>query len=303
MRRKKNNSIYKTLILIGVAILGSVFTVANKNSSDNKEESQTVEKKIVTHKTPKSGKATETTPKKSNTTTNQQSEANLEIPKMNTAVAEQILKRTAYTVSYNADLRIPNWVAWQLTSEHTSGKNKRDGISFAEDMEVPEPRATNMDYMQSGYDRGHMCPSGDNKWSQTAQLESFLYTNCCPQRHSLNAGIWNDLEAACRKWAKVYGTVYIACGPLLKGDRHKRIGKNKVVVPEAFFKVILRMGDSPAAIGFIYNNEGKNEPLDCSYRTVDEIEELTGIDFFPSLNNAIEKKIEATADYSDWENK
>ena len=100
------------------------------------------------------------------------------------------------------------------------------------------PRATNMDYINSGYDRGHICPSGDNKWSEEAQLQSFLYTNCCPQLHNLNAGDWNELEGKCRKWAQQYGGVYIVSGPLLLNKKHKTIGKNKVVVPEAFFKVV-----------------------------------------------------------------
>ena len=115
----------------------------------------------------------------------------VEIPAPLTDRKEQILSRTAYTTSYNSDTRLPNWVAWQLTAEHTSGPHKRGGIDFAEDEDVPEPRATDWDYYRSGYDRGHLCPSADNKWSEAAQRESFLFTNICPQNHSLNAVDWN----------------------------------------------------------------------------------------------------------------
>lgn len=197
-------------------------------------------------------------------------------------------------------MRIPLWVAWRLTAEHTNGKFQRAGIKFAEDEDVPMPRATNMDYVNSGYDRGHMCPAGDNKWNQTALLESFLYTNCCPQLHSLNAGDWNELEGRCRSWAKKHGEIYIVCGPVLLNKKHKTIGKNKVVVPEAFFKVILCMKDKPKAIGFIMRNETRNTPLSSYVNTVDDIERITGLDFFASLPDDIEKEVEATADINVW---
>lgn len=213
---------------------------------------------------------------------------------------EQILKRTGYVASYNKATLLPNWVAWHLTAERTEGSAKRSGVDFAEDTEVPEPRATDWDYYNSGYDRGHMCPAADNKWSKKAMEESFLFTNMCPQNGNLNRGDWNEMEMACRKWAKKYGDLYIVCGPILYKGKHKTIGKNKVVVPEAFFKVVLRTGDDPQAIGFIYKNTSGNRPKDSYVNTVDEVERITGIDFFPSLPDDVEKNVEATADIANW---
>lgn len=213
---------------------------------------------------------------------------------------EQILKRTGYVASYNKTTLPPNWVAWHLTAERTEGSAKRSGVDFAEDTEVPEPRATDWDYYNSGYDRGHMCPAADNKWSKKAMEESFLFTNMCPQNGNLNRGDWNEMEMACRKWAKKYGDLYIVCGPILYKGKHKTIGKNKVVVPEAFFKVVLRTGDNPQAIGFIYKNTSGNRPKDSYVNTVDEVERITGIDFFPSLPDNVEKNVEATADIANW---
>lgn len=213
---------------------------------------------------------------------------------------EQILKRTGYVASYNKTTLLPNWVAWHLTAERTEGSAKRSGVDFAEDTEVPEPRATDWDYYNSGYDRGHMCPAADNKWSKKAMEESFLFTNMCPQNGNLNRGDWNEMEMACRKWAKKYGDLYIVCGPILYKGKHKTIGKNKVVVPEAFFKVVLRTGDNPQAIGFIYKNTSGNRPKDSYVNTVDEVERITGIDFFPSLPDNVEKNVEATADIANW---
>ena len=224
----------------------------------------------------------------------------LEVPGKLNDRPEQILKRVAYTSSYNSDLRIPNWVAWQLTGAHTEGKNKRAGVKFQEDADVPLPRAVDFDYVRSGYDRGHLCPSADNRWDATAQGQSFLLTNVCPQDHNLNVGDWHELENLCRKWAKTYGSIYIVAGPVLLKGKHKTIGKNKVTVPEAFFKVVLCMEGKPKAIGFIYRNESGNRPKSYYVNTIDDVERITGIDFFPALPDNVEKAVEATCNLEEW---
>lgn len=215
-------------------------------------------------------------------------------------VPEQMLRRTGYTASYNKTTKLPNWVAWHLTADRTTGPAKRSGVDFQADMDVPAPRAEDSDYYGSGYDRGHMCPAADNKYSEKAMEESFLFTNMCPQNGNFNRGDWNEMEQACRRWAKEYGGVYVVCGPILYKGKHKTIGKNKVVVPEAFFKVVLRTGENPKAIGFIYKNAEGNRPKGDYVNTVDEVERITGIDFFPSLPDDVENKVEATADIADW---
>ena len=224
----------------------------------------------------------------------------LEIPAQLTDRKETILRRTGYTVSYNEDLLIPNWVAWHLTSDRLTGPAKRKGIPFMEDTEAPGVLVNTHDYARSGFDRGHMCPAGDNKWSQQAMRESFLLTNICPQAPSLNRGDWNEMEIQCRKWAETYGDVYIVAGPILYRGHHKRIGAHRVTVPEAFFKVVLCMRGEPKAIGFIYKNGDGNRPKGDYVNTVDEVERITGIDFFPSLPDEIEQRVEAQADLDEW---
>ena len=214
---------------------------------------------------------------------------------------EIMLVRVGYTTSYNPKTKQPNWVGWRLTADHVDGEFLRKGIKFHEDEDVPEPRSKDEDYRGSGYDRGHMCPSGDNKWSQQAQEQSFLFTNICPQNHGLNAGDWNEMEQQCRKWAVEEGELYIVSGPIFYGSaRHKSIGKNKIPVPEAFFKVVLSMKGTPKAIGFIYKNQAGNRPKGDYVNTVDEVERITGIDFFPSLPDDVENKVEAKANIDDW---
>ena len=225
----------------------------------------------------------------------------LEIPASLNGISERILSRKGYTVSYNVDRRVPNWVAWHLTAMHLNGNTKRNESTFHEDESVPMPRAVNSDYVRSGYDRGHMCPAGDNKWSAKAMDESFLFTNICPQAPLLNRGDWNEMEQACRKWAKQYGDIYIICGPIFYKKQIKTIGKNKVAVPDAFFKVVLCMKGEPKAIGFIYKNADGNRPKGDYANSVDEVERITGIDFFPSLPDEIENKIEAQCNLNDWD--
>lgn len=227
--------------------------------------------------------------------------AGLEIPRTLQSSEGKILHRVGYTTSYNAANRIPNWVAWHLTPNHVSGRYQRGSEVFHEDDDVSNPKAYDSDYRGSGYDRGHMCPSGDNKWSKEAQEQSFLFTNICPQRHSLNAGAWNDVELQCRAWAKRYGDLYIVCGPVLYDQQHKTIGRNRVVVPEAFFKVVLRKQDNNyKAIGFVYENKGASRDMNRYVRSIDDVEQLTGLDFFSDLPDNIEEKIERKADLRDW---
>lgn len=224
------------------------------------------------------------------------------MPKTPKGTPEQILMNEAYVSSFNSKTLLPNWVAWQLTAEHSQGNIKRKGINFTPDDRVPEQsRVTTYDYMRSGFDRGHMCPAGDNKWSQTAMEQCFLMTNMCPQDHGLNIGDWNEMENQCRRWAQKYGEIYIVCGPVIYKNNHKRIGQqHKVTVPDAFFKVVLCMKGKPKGIGFIYRNTDGNRPKGDYVNSIDEVERITGLDFFPILPDKIEDEVEAHASLADW---
>lgn len=232
--------------------------------------------------------------KKKSTSNNNIAPDQLEIPAPLADRKERILRRKGYTVSYNDDLKIPNWVAWELTSEKTKGTFKRTD-NFLPDPDLPERvRSLDSDYYRSRYDRGHMAPAGDMKWDEQAMIESFYFSNICPQAPNLNRGDWKILEEKCRSWAQSDGELYIVCGPVLKeGVNHKRIGKGKVVVPEGFFKVVLLMGNDPRAVGFLYPNDDCNNPLQYYAVTVDSVETVTGIDFYPALPDDLENRLEA----------
>ena len=212
---------------------------------------------------------------------------------------EIVLQRTSYVVSYNKQTRCPNWVAWQLTADHVDGELKRMN-NFHEDEDCPPPRATLQDYRGSGWSRGHMCPAGDNKWSREAMYDSFSLVNVCPQNSKLNSGVWNSIEMDCRRWARQYGEIYIVCGPVLMKGQHATIGPHEVVVPEAFFKVVLCLTGKPKAFGVIVRNNEGTKKRDLYYNSVDDVERITGIDFFPSLPDDIENEVEAETDIDEW---
>lgn len=214
---------------------------------------------------------------------------------------EQILYRNGYTVSYNNENKIPNWVAWHLTAEHTTGPYRRPGSAWHEDEEVPYPRATILDYRDCGWTRGHMCPAGDNKWDQNAMYDTFLLTNCCPQDGNLNSGDWNQIEMACRRWAEKWGDIYIVCGPILFRQEHETIGPNKIVVPEAFFKVVLCLNGKPKGIGFIRRNTDTSRRNDLYVNSINEVERITGMTFFPNLPEEVSKEVKSQANLKDWD--
>ena len=292
------NHIFLKTIILSLSLLA----VACKGEK-KKGDFSTLDKPFVeSYNSDKSDSPKKTNGKKKTTQKNSfEVKQGLEIPTSKANVPSLLLYREGYTTSYNVDTRTPNWVAWHLTANHTNGPAKRKGIIFQADEDIPAPRVDTYDYMRSGYDRGHMCPAGDNHWSQKAMEQSFLMTNICPQVPALNSGLWNTIEKQCRAWAQEYGDVYIVCGPIYFNQKHKTIGKNKIQVPEAFFKVVLRLKDEPKAIGFICRNASAKGRKKTDYvNSVDEVERITGMDFFSQLPDDIEQQIEGQADIKDW---
>jgi endonuclease G len=212
---------------------------------------------------------------------------------------EDIVSHVAYTLSYNEIHEQANWVAYKLTKEETNGVIKRTN-KFIVDPLIKTESANNMDYIGSGYDRGHLAPAGDMGWSIVSMDESFYYSNMSPQEPSFNRGIWKHGEELVRDWAKEYGSIYIVTGPILK-DSLPTIGLNKVSVPIYYYKVILNNESiKPKAIGFIIPNKSSNQMLQTFAVSVDSVEKLTGINFFPLLPDDIEEETERNLHLNDW---
>lgn len=214
---------------------------------------------------------------------------------------EIIVTHTGYTLSYCEEYEVPYWVAYTLTRENLQASTVSRKDNFREDDAVYTGSAALTDYRKSGYDRGHMAPAADFKWSEEAMDDTFYLSNMCPQNHSFNAGIWSDLESAVRSIAYEDEVVYVVTGPVLTDGPYETIGSNAVAVPNYFYKVILDYTEPEIkAIGFIMPNENSPEPLEYFAVTVDEVEEITGIDFFPALPDDIEDVVESSLDTSLW---
>ena len=211
-----------------------------------------------------------------------------------------VLSYTGFTVSFNPQTKLPIWVAYELTKEETEGTVKRNN-NYYPDPNLKEAQASNNDYRNSGWDRGHMAPAGDMKWSEQAMLESCYFTNMCPQNKNLNGGDWRSLEERCRTLAGVYGSVQIVCGPIIGDMKNGTLGENKVAIPDAFFKVLMvRVGDEYEGIGFVFENKAGHQDLFNYAMSIDSVESMTGMDFFHQLPDKVENKMEADYHKEVW---
>jgi len=223
--------------------------------------------------------------------------AQIELPKLKPG--DVIIHHVGYVLSYNETHEQAKWVAYELTLEEVNGSFKRTN-DFRCDPKAKTGSASLADYRGSGYDRGHLAPAADMKWSLKAMSESFYMSNMSPQRPSFNRGIWRRLEEQVRKWAVNNKSVYIATGGVLISGLTK-IGPNHVSVPEKFYKVILDYQEPELkGIGFILPNKGSREPLQNYAVTIDKVESVTKIDFFYALPDEIEEEIESKVDLSRW---
>jgi len=215
------------------------------------------------------------------------------------SVPSQIKAYEGFNVSFNKDNHTPNWVAWELLASESEGETPRSSY-FWQDTELTDCPTSN-DYKGSGYDRGHMCPAADQKWSENAMEDCFVMANMCPQNHSLNSGAWGTLENKCRQWVRRDSALVIVAGPIYEATDKERIGYAGVRVPGAFFKVIAAPYlKEPRGIAFVYPNMPAPGNMQNYAMTVDEVEELTGYDFFSALPDEVEKKVESTASFKLW---
>ena len=213
------------------------------------------------------------------------------------------VRHRAFLSSYNTSTLIPDWVCYELTAEEAEGRLSREGREFRMDPDLKGcTQAMREDYYNSGWTKGHLMPAADAAFSDAAMTETFYFTNVCPQNEVLNAGDWQFLEKKVRSWAKRYGSIWVATGPIVGSNRYGKIGDRDVTVPDSFFKALLvrKENGSYSAIAFVMDNDEERYFLKDCAMSVDELERLTGFDFFPALDDLIENKVEGTVRLSDW---
>jgi len=212
-----------------------------------------------------------------------------------------LLTHKGFIISYNAEARIPLWVAYELTDEETRGDLDRDEYTFQMDPSYKRTQAMREDYYPNTWSRGHMAPAADFEWDSEAMKETFYLTNICPQDRELNKNDWNYLEKQVRAWAREFGKVWVVTGPYIGTNRYGTIGERDVVVPDSFFKAVLAYKNGKYhSIAFMMDNDDKRYWLDDCAMTVNGLEEITGLDFFPQLPDSIEDQVEADYTLSFW---
>ena len=219
-----------------------------------------------------------------------------------TSTTNQIIKHQFYTMSYSEEHEQPEWVAYELKREQFQRKGVGRSDNFRPDPKVKTKSASPSDYKRSGYDRGHLVPAGDMNFDKRAMSETFYMSNMSPQIRNFNGGIWRELEENTRDWAKKYKHLYVVSGPVLTVSTIDEIGRNQVSVPRTYFKVLLDLTPPETkAIGFIMDNKVSDKHLSNFAVTVDEVETLTGIDFFHNLlSPEEEERLESQTEVGRW---
>jgi len=216
-----------------------------------------------------------------------------------TSTTDQIIKHKYYTLSYYEKYEQAEWVAYELKKEHLIGTNRKRPY-FEPDKKVKTNSANYRNYKNSGFSKGHLCPAGDRKFSEEAYNETFLTSNISPQKLDFNGGVWNRLEQKTRFWASKERHLYVITGGVLNNGL-STIGKEKVAVPKYFYKILLDNSEPEVkAIAFLIPHKESKEPLFNFVVSIDSIEKLTRLDFFPALNDSIENKLEKSSNYKKW---
>jgi len=216
---------------------------------------------------------------------------------------EKLIQHAGYSFVYSEEHEQAKWIAYVLNNKELDGTFGRSD-NFREDPFVSSGSADNSDYAKSGYDRGHLAPAADMKWSEKAMSESFYYSNMSPQLPAFNRGIWKMLEEKLRDWALENDSILIVTGPILPSKNEKKlatIGPNSVAVPEYYYKAILDFKkEKSKSIAFILPNKGSKMPLQSFMVSIDYLEKFSEIDFFYKLDDKIENNVESKICKECW---
>lgn len=292
-RRKSRSSKLPRLLFAGCLVLIAIGILLMINNSNESNASNDV---LKDH----SFTATESIAPGEQHNSAEKNYPGLEYVELPENLTSQIKEYVGFTISFNRENGTPNYVAWELLGSEAQGTKGRSN-KFWTDPEIKGCPSTG-DYTRSGYDRGHMCPSGDQKWSDEAMNDCFVMANICPQKHELNNGAWKTLETKERQWAKRDSAIMIVAGPIYEKSDKERIGKAGVRVPSAFFKAIIApYVDEPRGIAFVYPNMTAPGNMANYAMSIDQLEKTLGYDLFPALPDDIENKIESTYSFKEWD--
>jgi len=218
--------------------------------------------------------------------------------------ADRMLCKRAFLVGYSSKTKTPLWTIERMGRGRIPISRGGESGSFAEDTEIPAGiRSLLADYEGSGYDRGHLAAAGNHVDDPVALAETYLLSNIAPQvGPGFNRGIWKSLEEAVRNYAQCTNDLLIVTGVYFAevNTKMKTIGDGRVGVPLGFYKVLLEP-NTRRMIAFIAKNDPyRGLPLSSFVTSVDEVERISGQDFFDLLPAAVTKSPESFAPRIEW---
>ena len=217
------------------------------------------------------------------------------------AESDQVITRKGFSLGYSYKYRQAVWVAYILTEENLQMKKVKRISSFRVDPAVRYAPVRPKDYAKTGYDKGHLAPAADMAWSLHTMKNSFFMSNITPQTAGCNRGIWKRLEKNIRKWAVREKKLCIVTGPIFS-NTDRKMGNTSIPVPAAFYKVIYDMTEPVKMIAFIIPNASSKKRIFSFAVPVDSVEEVTGYDFFTTLDDELEEKLEKECNIIQWLN-
>ena len=208
-----------------------------------------------------------------------------------------LIEHTYYTLSYSNTHRQAEFSYYFLSPASIQGGQERTD-DFRVDPKVKSNPVKSTDYQGSGYDRGHLCPAADMALNLTAMSETFFMSNMSPMTPSFNRGIWSKLEDWVRDVALQEGGLFVVTGPVLS----KSCGSinSSITIPCSYYKIVFKGGSNPKMLGFLLSNAGASGSVQQFVITIDALEQQTGIDFFPQLEDALEQSLESKVSLSGW---
>jgi len=215
-------------------------------------------------------------------------------------VGQAIIERPYFTLRYDEVHEQAAWVAHILRSDSLRQQKFELKADYRKDPRIKTGSATPGDYRRSDYIMAQMAPVEDFAYNEFAISQSFYMSNISPQTQQLNSGAWKSLEAQLRSWAMTEKEIYVVSGPVLNSGLSK-LGTSEVSVPKSFYKIALDMRQ-PAlkAIAFLIPNQNNSGALNRYEVSIDELEKLTGLDFFPSIPDELEAYLESGVTADQW---
>ncbi|MFD2034197.1 DNA/RNA non-specific endonuclease [Belliella marina] len=209
------------------------------------------------------------------------------------------LDYNGFVLEFDTMTQHAKWVSYLLCKDNL-GHGEERSSNFRMEKRLGHHSPRDASYKNSGYDRGHLAPAADMSYSTESMYDSFYLTNASPQVPGFNRGVWKRLEEQIRKFAAEKDTIFIATGPILDKTL-PTMGNSQICIPEYYYKVILKKDQlSPQGIAFILKNEAASGTLSSFAVSIDSVEVLTGINFFPLLDAKQEAQAESKFDLKYW---